>query len=203
MNHWFNHAKAVSFPNDLEKANLLKKIELDKMQSEIEWLEEAVSKVDSAIVFCHNDLQEGNIMFDDAKQTIRFIDFEYGSYNYRGFDIANHFCEWTFDYQGEPNFPYFKHEPRFFPSKAQQQVFFRNYLSVWNPPLSTSKLEQEVLKLFKEVQLFTLASHLLWSLWGIIQSAQSDIEFGFLEYAQLRFKEYNTLKDKLNLKENF
>jgi ethanolamine kinase len=32
-------------------------------------------------------------MFDDATQRVRLIDFEYGAYNPRAFDIANHFCE--------------------------------------------------------------------------------------------------------------
>ena len=27
-----------------------------------------------------------------------FIDYEFASYNYRGFDIANHFNEWMYDY---------------------------------------------------------------------------------------------------------
>ena len=27
------------------------------------------------------------------------IDFEFSSYNYRGFDIANHFNEWMYDYR--------------------------------------------------------------------------------------------------------
>ena len=27
--------------------------------------------------------------------SVHFIDFEYGGYNYRGYDIANHFCEFV------------------------------------------------------------------------------------------------------------
>ena len=30
-----------------------------------------------------------------ADENLVFIDFEYCAYNYRGFDIANHFCEWV------------------------------------------------------------------------------------------------------------
>lgn len=29
------------------------------------------------------------------KDSIQFIDYEYSCYNYRGFDIGNHFCEWA------------------------------------------------------------------------------------------------------------
>jgi thiamine kinase-like enzyme len=38
--------------------------------------------VDSPVVFCHNDLQPGNILrLVDDKLVV--IDYEYGSYNYR------------------------------------------------------------------------------------------------------------------------
>ena len=52
-------------------------------------------------VLCHNDLLSGNIMAilpegmsagTDTDKTIRLIDFEYAGYNYRGYDISNHFC---------------------------------------------------------------------------------------------------------------
>lgn len=48
-------------------------------------------------MFCHNDTQYGNILKTDAGEVV-IIDFEYSNYNYRAFDIANHFCEWTADY---------------------------------------------------------------------------------------------------------
>lgn len=37
-------------------------------------------------------------MFDEQQDDLFFIDYEYGCYNYRGFDFGNHFCEWTLDY---------------------------------------------------------------------------------------------------------
>lgn len=54
------------------------------------------------ISLCHNDLLCGNIMLSNDVDPsapplhngngITLIDFEYGGYNYRSFDIANHFC---------------------------------------------------------------------------------------------------------------
>lgn len=41
---------------------------------------------------------------------LRIIDFEYGSYNYRGFDFGNHFCEWTLDYTAT-EWPRFRYMP--------------------------------------------------------------------------------------------
>ena len=77
-------------------------------------------------MFGHNDLQEGNILIerrpqDGAISRLTFIDFEYCSYNYRGFDLANHFVEWIYDYKvDEP--PYFSNTPSNYPSKSAQVI---------------------------------------------------------------------------------
>jgi choline/ethanolamine kinase len=52
------------------------------------------------LVLCHNDLLAGNILLSNSYMytagsmqsfPLTIIDYEYGSYNYRAFDIANHF----------------------------------------------------------------------------------------------------------------
>ena len=75
------------------------------------------------MVFCHNDLQEGNVLrHSDVKggrQRLTLIDFEYCSYNYRGFDLANHFCEWLYDYSpAQP--PFFAEHPDRWPTREEQ-----------------------------------------------------------------------------------
>jgi choline/ethanolamine kinase len=78
-------------------------------------------------MFCHNDLQEGNILLRlDAEESqlrsqpeLVVIDFEFCSYNYRGFDFANHMCEWLFDYSNESP-PYFWASHDNYPSVKQQ-----------------------------------------------------------------------------------
>lgn len=47
---------------------------------------------------------------DSGEPKLVLIDFEYCAYNYRGFDIANHFQEWSYDYTNpEPPF-YFENQ---------------------------------------------------------------------------------------------
>ncbi|KAI3327248.1 kinase-like protein [Xylariaceae sp. AK1471] len=66
------------------------------------------------LVFCHNDTQYGNILRirpDDKKSPLLqpnyehkqlvVIDFEYAAANVRGFEFANHFSEWCYDYHDE------------------------------------------------------------------------------------------------------
>ncbi|GIY20420.1 hypothetical protein CEXT_459341 [Caerostris extrusa] len=60
----------------------------DKYREEYEWLTEEMRKTDSPVVYCHNDLQGGNILLrqdssSDGDHKLMLIDFEFGAYNYR------------------------------------------------------------------------------------------------------------------------
>lgn len=59
---------------------------------------------------------------------LMIIDFEYCAYNYRGFDLANHFIEWTLDYTNK-EYPYFYHKKEQYPT-AEQKVYFTSTYSV-------------------------------------------------------------------------
>ncbi len=82
--------------------------------------------MNSPLVFCHNDLQGGNILVRNdvdlnksIDDSIVVIDYEFCCYNYRGFDIANHLCEWTYDYNRSDN-PFFTLKEENYPSKEKQ-----------------------------------------------------------------------------------
>ncbi|XP_040168708.1 choline/ethanolamine kinase isoform X1 [Anopheles arabiensis] len=152
----------------------------------------------------------------DGEPELMIIDFEYCAYNYRGFDLANHFLEWTFDYTNTQS-PYFYHKLDQYPTAEQQEKFITQYLSHLSPPmedgleigdrddsaeeeerskygsLTGSVSEEEVEQVRREVQCFTMASHLFWSLWAIVNVYQ-EIEFGYMEYAVCRLKQYQQAK---------
>lgn len=65
-----------------------------------------------------NDSIMRNIM-KSCDPELMIIDFEYCAYNYRGFDLANHFLEWTFDYTNE-NFPFYHYKKEQYPTIEQQ-----------------------------------------------------------------------------------
>lgn len=90
-------------------------------------------KMKSPVVFCHNDMQEGNILLreDIEEPTLVLIDFEYCSYNYRGFDIANHFIEWTYDYT-KAEHPHFSVHKDYYPSEEDLVSVFAVKLIHWN-----------------------------------------------------------------------
>lgn len=56
---------------------------------------------------------------DNSEPDMIIIDFEYCAYNYRGFDLANHFIEWTLDYTNK-EFPFYYHRQNQYPTVEQQ-----------------------------------------------------------------------------------
>lgn len=171
LNRWLNNVETIM--NDVRNNNnddvecnrkeLPKKLSKIDFRKEVQWIKKVIESADYPVVFCHNDLQEGNILFrqsnftpadpcdaelnplsdlspllistssaqeivtspangnsrkrslvdnsldsdlidsstscDDEfsdtmsneKPELMIIDFEYCAYNYRAFDIANHF----------------------------------------------------------------------------------------------------------------
>lgn len=55
----------------------------EELASELDWLETKLSKLGSRLVFCHNDLLLANILYNESKHSIHFIDFEYAAPNYQ------------------------------------------------------------------------------------------------------------------------
>lgn len=176
------------------------------LHQEMDNLKCLLESTPSPVVFCHNDLQEGNILLlsgreNTDRQRLMLIDFEYSSYNYRGFDIGNFFCEWTYDYTYD-KFPFFITNTKNYPTKAQQMHFFQSYLLESHAGFENLS-EEDQLKLKEdmlvEVNRFALASHFFWGLWSMIQAKISTIEFGYMEYGMSRFDAFFELKKKLRV----
>ncbi|KAG3290648.1 choline/ethanolamine kinase isoform X1 [Ictidomys tridecemlineatus] len=106
-------------PTGLLNMNLL---EMYSLKDEMGNLRKLLDSTPSPVVFCHNDIQEGNILLlsePENADSLMLVDFEYSSYNYRGFDIGNHFCEWVYDYTHE-EWPFYKAQPTDYPTRGQQ-----------------------------------------------------------------------------------
>eukprot|EP00158_Paraphelidium_tribonemae_P008319 Partr_v1_DN28550_c1_g1_i10_m73565 putative choline kinase len=108
-----------------EQLEQIRELNFDHIEAHISLLRRQVEILESPVVFTHNDLQYGNILQRVPSKDIMLIDFEYACYNYRGFDIANHFCEWAADYHTDT--PHVMHFDRM-PNQEQQLRFFNSYL---------------------------------------------------------------------------
>ncbi|KAK3818856.1 MAG: kinase-like domain-containing protein [Benniella sp.] len=175
---------------------------MQKLRQELTTLESHLVALNSPVVFCHNDLLYGNLIYDESKDDTFFIDYEYGSYSYRAFDIANHFNEWAG----------FECEYENYPNREAQLTWLRSYLEVYNARTSAasgveggsppsdggedSVSEAELERLYREVNKFALASHFYWGVWALVQAQLSDIDFDYMPYAVLRFNEYFKRRDE-------
>ncbi|CAJ2657283.1 unnamed protein product [Trifolium pratense] len=184
LRNWLSEARRLSSPKEV------KTFHLDIMDKEISLLEKELSVSPNRIGFCHNDLQYGNIMLDEVTNSVTIIDYEYASYNPVAYDIANHFTEMAANYHTEtPHVLDFSK----YPDLKERQRFVQTYLSSSGEQASDSEVQQ----LLDEVEKYTLASHLLWGLWGIVSGHVNKIDFDYKEYAKQRFQEYWSRKNNL------
>ncbi|GAB2276275.1 hypothetical protein Dimus_011006 [Dionaea muscipula] len=184
LRNWLTVSKRSSPPEEARS------FRLDELEVEISELEQKLSCDQQIVGFCHNDLQYGNIMMDEKTRLITIIDYEYASYNPVAYDIANHFCEMSADYHTDtPHILDFSK----YPSLEERTGFLRIYLSSSGHQPS----DLEVKRLDLEIQKYTLASHLLWGLWGIISEHVNEIDFDYLEYARQRFQQYWLMKPEI------
>jgi len=165
---------------DSGKNRILSELPIDQLVQEIDELERALAKLNSPVVFCHNDLLHKNIIINKQLDKVSFIDFEYATYNPRGFDIGNHFNE----YAG------FDPDYTLYPLKDRQYMFFESYLAGAGIAVNDANLH----KLYVEANQYALASHLFWGFWALVQGQNSDINFGFMEYGAARLNQYLRVK---------
>lgn len=150
-----------------------------QIREELQQLESSLKNCDNPIVFAHNDLLLGNVIYTQSEDSVTFIDFEYAAFNYQPYDIGNHFAEFVgigtdLDYS-------------LYPDKQLQMDWIRTYLAEYHEREPT---EEEVEELYVRVNEFVLVSHLFWGIWGLIQAEHSYIDFDYMGYANVRFKEY-------------
>ncbi|XP_076287931.1 ethanolamine kinase 1 [Lasioglossum baleicum] len=170
------HSKQTRFEKLIKPIDVLKENYL--------LLKETLTSLNSNVVFAHNDLLLGNVLYNQEENIVTFIDFEYTAYNYQPFDIANHFAE--FAGIDNPDYSLYPEENL---QKAWLSIYLQEYNNVNYVP------ENEINLLYVQVNKFVLLSHFFWGCWGLIQSEHSTIDFGFLEYAAIRFNEYFKQKE--------
>ncbi|XP_033117149.1 choline kinase alpha-like isoform X2 [Anneissia japonica] len=169
---------------------------------EAEFVKKLVSDSKSPVVFCHNDAQEGNILYCEGKDRSQFslvlIDYEYAGYSYREYDFANHFAEWAIN-NNTDQYPYYAIDMSKYPTEEQQLVFFRSYMEAAGKPCS--KDDEELF--LREVFRFAVVTNFRWAMWSVVQENLSTTAFGFLEYAEDRLKIYSEMKKEVPARLNF
>ncbi|XP_076618895.1 ethanolamine kinase 1 isoform X2 [Colletes latitarsis] len=174
------------FFDELKQARFVKLIKpVSVLKQNYQLLKKTLLDLNSEVVFAHNDLLLGNVLYNQKENIVTFIDFEYTAYNYQAFDIANHFAEFA----GIDNPDY-----SLYPEEELQKTWLNIYLQEYNNVNYVP--ENEINLLYIQVNKFVLLSHFFWGCWGLIQSEHSTINFDFLKYAAIRFNEYFKWKEE-------
>lgn len=173
------------------KRSKLKALDVPSMRAEVDWLLSTIDRCNSPVVMAHCDVQKGNLLVYNHE--IHMIDFEYADRMERGFDFGNLFCEYGIDYN-VTRFPGFVVSPDLYPDEEKQSLFFEAYARGADLELTSEMLDQ----LLKEARVFSLASHLHWAIWSVVQAGSSTIDWGYLEYAEQRMDQYYYYKSMVN-----
>jgi len=178
--HWHALAARVQLPRDLAELVAAVPAAADALRASLQpWA--SSGRAGSPTVFSHNDLQHNNIL-KLLDGSVVLIDYEYGASAPIAYDIANHFCEMAADYAADAPGGMLNYGERY-PTLAQRESFCAAYLGAGSSRADAAALA-------RAAERYALASHLVWGLWGVVQSGCSSVEFDFMEYARQRFQEF-------------
>ncbi len=152
-------------------------------------------------------VQSGNDFKDS--EGILFIDYEYSAFTYRAFDLGNFFCEFAgFDTSIEESYP---------DTAIRQAVIMKYFdacaLEYAQCSLDSSCVEARIWQYWRGLRThsssesataiacfirefetcanqLTLCAHMLWFLWGIVQSEISNVDFDYIDYVRVRLEGY-------------
>lgn len=157
-----------------ENECVLDTISVEQLEHEIGVFEDWSKVFDDTVVFSHNDLAPLNVLeLNDTKEIV-FIDFEYSSYNWRGFDLCMFLCENAFDYRVPP--PGVWIDQDFIENHPNLRIFSEAYIDTLykmkenNPdqmhPLTEDR-ESEIERLILEIKFFIPLVNLFWAVWSL------------------------------------
>ncbi|QDZ17591.1 choline/ethanolamine kinase [Chloropicon primus] len=181
LSEWYDKAVGLEF-DDARKREVYADIDFEFLKEEIASVREACRKLRPQVVWSHGDLLPGNIMLDKETDEMTFIDFEYSTYGYQGFDIGNH---WNECMGLECNI-------ELYPALEKRKYFVEEYLKAWDEGAGGRECvnAERVGRLLLESEFFVVVSHIFWSVWSIIQAKYSKIDFDYIEYYEKRWKYY-------------
>ncbi|CAO4369798.1 unnamed protein product [Caenorhabditis nigoni] len=146
-----DHPRSVSFDDLTEEINIFER-----------WSTELY---ENTLVFSHNDLASGNILELNSTKDLVLIDWEFGTYNWRGFDLAMHLSETAIDFR-VPFPPGIKIIEDLTENPPNLRVFCEAYLDADNKLKNhiPSDRSTELESLIQECLFFWPLTHLFWAL---------------------------------------
>ncbi|KAK6109057.1 Choline/ethanolamine kinase family protein [Brugia pahangi] len=198
-------------------------ITIDLLAEELEICKKCLAQSGSPLVFSNNDLHEGNLLLRDGikitdqgligrkddEDPIILIDYEYGCYYYRGFDLCHYCVECCLHNEGNI-WPYYEVKQNQWPNEAIQRLYISAYIDeamkicVDNNgkriqcirDLSIDR-EISINHLLNEIRQFAAFPHLFWAIWSFEHAEITQTNFDHFEYAFDRLALYYYWKSEM------
>ncbi|KAE9417149.1 hypothetical protein Angca_009699, partial [Angiostrongylus cantonensis] len=176
------HVQIQSTSFHLHTSDFPSTVSISDLAKEIDIIEEFLGTSPSPVVFCHNDLTSGNLLISSTPQKttgplateeislnttgtlyLSLIDFEFSSYNYRGFDLANYFCASAIKHNVQ-EFPHYKIDLNKLENQPVKIEFCKEYVQ------EAKKLNIHIKSEFSllwEIDYFTPVVHLFWAIFNL------------------------------------
>ncbi|VDM42662.1 unnamed protein product [Toxocara canis] len=220
---WSNSHKMRTTLAKVDPALCPEMITIDILAEELEIAKKCLEKSGSPIVFTNNDVHEGNLLLRDGievtKEGLRgrqpgvdpiiLIDYEYGSYYYRGFDLS-HYCVECCQDNTNKEWPYYHIMQQQWPNEQHQRIYINGYLDkadeitklngakrpqcIADLPVDREAATQRMLK---EIRQFAAFPQLLWAIWSFRQAEDYPCEYDFVEYGFDRMAMYYSWKPEM------
>ncbi|KAJ1371689.1 hypothetical protein KIN20_033674 [Parelaphostrongylus tenuis] len=154
-----------------------------------------------------DEISDENSVVDAERLLI--IDYEFGCYNYRAFEIANHLAEYGMTY-GTVDPPHYQVDVELMENEDLALPFCKAYLDqIYKDHVTTAQLERQFLTgqrekdlniLMREYRRFLPLSHLFWGIWHILCVQELGMVEGidFSTHAKDRFIMYYMFKSNID-----
>jgi thiamine kinase-like enzyme len=124
----------------------------ERMLTMMDQIEEAMDKYGAPLAPCHNDFWTNNMMYNEEKDDLKLIDFEYASMNDPACDLGLYSTV------------------NFFPEAMDVEM-----TKIYN----YGEFDE---KLFARIKLFKIATDIKWAYWSLQQYLFSDVDNDFMQW---------------------
>ncbi|VDK68318.1 unnamed protein product [Litomosoides sigmodontis] len=198
-------------------------ITLDLLAKELETCKECLARSGSPLIFSNNDLHEGNLLLRDGVEVtdhgfvgrkhdedpIVLIDYEYGCYYYRGFDLCHYCVERCLHNEGKI-WPYYEIMENQWPNEEILRLYVGTYIDEANKIRHNSNgkriqciidlpddRQAAIERLLSEIRQFAALPHLFWAIWSFQRAEIEQEEFDHFEYGFDRLAMYYRWKPEM------
>ncbi|KAF1761853.1 hypothetical protein GCK72_010112 [Caenorhabditis remanei] len=166
MRDWLQGGDYEIVPTTVTYSDHPKCVSIQDLTGEIDIFEKwATELYEETVVFSHNDLAAPNILELNSTKELVLIDWEFGTYNWRGFDLAMHLAETAIDFR-VPFPPGIKIIEESTENPPNIRIFCEAYLDADNKLKNHTPVDRssEIESLIQECLFFWPLTHLFWAL---------------------------------------